>query len=126
MFYILAVVGWDVNCIEDNCGRTHIVRRCDCKNNTQAPPVTAGIRCDARNNDSTACAQPREKEIYDFVFERGKGTANLENPKHLHNPNKKAHNYVCLKLYLIFSSLFRPSVNTREKFISLDFAISFR
>ena len=40
-----------------------------------APSVTAGIRCDVSNNDSTACAQPREKEIYDFVFERGKGTA---------------------------------------------------
>ena len=75
MFYILAVVGWDVNCIGDNCGGTHIIRRCDCKNNTQAPHVTAGIRCGVMNNDSTACAQPREKEIYDFVFERGKGTA---------------------------------------------------
>ena len=41
----------------------------------QAPHVTAGIRYDERRNDSTACAQPREKEIYDFVFERGKGTA---------------------------------------------------
>ena len=90
------------------------------------PHVTAVIRCDGRSNDSTACAQPREKEIYDFVFERGKGTANLENTKPLHNPSKKAHNCVCLKLYLILSSLFRPSVNTREKFISLDFAISFR
>ena len=37
--------------------------------------VAAGIRYDIRSNDSTACAQPREKEIYDFVFERGKGTA---------------------------------------------------
>ena len=43
----------------------------------QEPHVTAGIRCDGRNNDSTACAQPREKEIYDFVFERGKGTAHF-------------------------------------------------
>ena len=37
--------------------------------------VAAGIRYDARSNDRTACAQPRDKEIYDFVFERGKGTA---------------------------------------------------
>ena len=37
--------------------------------------VAAGIRYDERSNDRTACAQPREKEIFDFVFERGKGTA---------------------------------------------------
>ena len=40
--------------------------------------VAAGIRYDERSNDRTACAQPCEKEISDFVFEHGKGTASYD------------------------------------------------